>query len=485
MISLVKNELIKIFHKKAIYVLGIIILLFGMLNIVIVKFVDDIDSMMENDQYYELLEENLGYYDLKNSEEAKWYVQDKTDIDLYKAAKEYEKDSWQYIMFKEETYDYVYCMNEAEYITKDTEKYNDCKVKYEAVFENINNYDWKDYVLQDKAEAQEKLAQYEEQLKYELSDAERSAINKEIQKINYQIEGYDYRLKYETPYDNSNQSYLIETYVSSAQSYLNYNKDEDSYVSREELLAKRSVEESFYVSKYKLENNIKEESIFAANSSVIAEFSMPILFVIVGIVMIAGSIVSEEYNKGTIKQLLLRPYGRVKILLSKYIASIIIFLLFLLFYGIVSAVTYGIGSGFDTLLAPNIIYNFTTHSVVEMNLISCILSYVVALLPEYLLLLTIAFFISTAIGSTALSVTVTLLIYVFSSIINSLITSYNVTILKYFPTMCWDFTEYLFGGIPSFKYASFVPSVIVCCVSYIILMILTFVIFKKKNIKNQ
>ena len=39
--------------------------------------------------------------------------------------------------------------------------------------------------------------------------------------------------------------------------------------------------------------------------------------------MIAGTIVSEEFNKGTIKLLLVKPYTRNKILLSKFITTLI------------------------------------------------------------------------------------------------------------------------------------------------------------------
>ena len=39
--------------------------------------------------------------------------------------------------------------------------------------------------------------------------------------------------------------------------------------------------------------------------------------------MIAAAIVSEEFNKGTIKQLLVRPYSRTKILTSKIIVALI------------------------------------------------------------------------------------------------------------------------------------------------------------------
>ena len=485
MIRLVKNELIKIFHKKAIYVLGIIILLFGCLNVVIAKFVDSIDNLFENDQYYGLIEDSLGNYDLKNPEEAQWYIEDKTSVEVYKIAKEYDVDSWQYTMISNEGYEHILCMNRAEFITKNDEEYAQCKTDYEKFLEDIKSKDWKDYVIEEKKVVEQEIAMYKEQLQYLTDENDKSKIEKDIERLNYVVDGYNYRLKYDTPTNNSQQSLLIDAYVSSAHSYMDYNKDEESYIDRDELLAKRDAEQMFYVAKYKLENGIEAKSLFAANDSVITEFSVPILFVIVAIAMIAGSIVSDEYSKGTIKQLLLRPFSRSKILMSKYIACLIMFVLFLVFYGLVSALTYGLGAGFDTLFDPNVIYNFNTHTAVEMNLIVVIFYQLLALLPEYLIILTVAFFISTVVGSTALAVTVSMLMYVFSSVVNSLIMNFNVKILKYFPTMCWDFSEYLFGGIPSFKYASFWPSVVVCVLTFALLIFLTFVLFKKKNIKNQ
>jgi ABC-2 type transport system permease protein len=47
-----------------------------------------------------------------------------------------------------------------------------------------------------------------------------------------------------------------------------------------------------------------------------SEFNRSVIFVMICIIMVSSTIVSDEYN-GTIKQLLIKPYKRYEILLSK------------------------------------------------------------------------------------------------------------------------------------------------------------------------
>ena len=56
------------------------------------------------------------------------------------------------------------------------------------------------------------------------------------------------------------------------------------------------------------------------------------MFILIFSVIVAGTIVSNEFQKGTIKLLLTRPYSRNKILLSKYIVSIISILIFIILF---------------------------------------------------------------------------------------------------------------------------------------------------------
>ena len=76
----------------------------------------------------------------------------------------------------------------------------------------------------------------------------------------------------------------------------------------------------------------KMNNICNAVDIMIMEFSEVNIFIIICIIMVSGSIVSDEYNKGTIKYLLIKPYKRYKILLSKLFSSIIIFVLSILMY---------------------------------------------------------------------------------------------------------------------------------------------------------
>ena len=89
--------------------------------------------------------------------------------------------------------------------------------------------------------------------------------------------------------------------------------------------------EEFNISKYRIENekpDLKEDSVSGSLENLFAQLGL--LFIIIISIMITGTIISEEFNKGTIKLLLVRPYTRRKIMLSKIIAAIICIILAML-----------------------------------------------------------------------------------------------------------------------------------------------------------
>ena len=61
---------------------------------------------------------------------------------------------------------------------------------------------------------------------------------------------------------------------------------------------------------------------------------------------------------------------------------------------------------------------------------------------------------------------------------------FEIEILKYIVTLNWDWTVYLFGGTSPYKGVTFPFSVIICLIYFIVLLMLSFVVFKKRNIKN-
>lgn len=486
MINLVKNELIKIFHKKGIYVIAIITALFVGLTTFVTKLADSIGDYVLDDSYYSMLEENLKNYDLNNAEELNWYVSEKDQIDLYKVTKDYDSLSWQYYLIETNGYDYIDKMNRAQYILKDDTAYEEAKKELDIYLQSIKEHDWQYFVQKDKEESENKIKEYKSLLEDEtIDDSERQGIEKQIEVEQITLDGYNYRLDKNIPYGYDTASSLISEYVSAGTNYISLNKDEKTYISRGDLLDKREVEKTFYVAKYKLDNDLYNAPYFNASDVLYQNAATPILFIVVAIVMIAGTIVSEEFNKGTIKQLLLRPYTRVKVLLSKYIATLIVFGLFILFYEVISFLFYGLTMNFQSYTMPIVEYSFVTHEVIEINLFGGVLLNLLSVLPVYILILTLAFFLGTIFSSGGVAITISFLVYLFGDLINGLISLTDYKVLRLFPTMCWNFNHFLYGNLPIDEYVTFYPSLIVVIVTFVILFGGAFIIFTHKDIKNQ
>ena len=481
MINLIKNELIKVFSKKSIYILAIVTIIFMGLNVAIYKFSESGDL---NETLVSVVEENLHNYDMKDPEELLWYVEDLSNVEMNKLASKYEQGSWQKTMVFTKAYDYIYSMNEAKYIDKDDNAYNECKNSYDEFVSKINAGDWKVFVLYEKELYEKELAMNESLLSGELEDKERLRIEKSIEKLKYSIEGVNMRLERNIAPDVSFLSSQVDRYVSSASSFVDYDKNEKNYVSRSELVAKRDIESDMYEAKYMVEHEISSKNAFDASVLVCDEFSVAILFVIVAIIIVASTIMAEEYSKGTIKQLLIKPYSRGKILLSKYITCLMVFGIFVLFYFILSVVAYGFVGSYSDYLNPIVVYDFVSSSIKEYNLIAYCLLHLLALLPQYLIILSLSFFASTIVANTSVAMIISFISYFAGNIINVLIEANNIKYLAWFPTMCWDLTSYLFGGISSFQYSSLGLSITVSLIVLLVLIIISFGLFKKKDIKN-
>ena len=98
--------------------------------------------------------------------------------------------------------------------------------------------------------------------------------------------------------------------------------------------------------------------------------------------------------------------------------------------------------------------------------------------------MTIAFALSTIFTNSAFAIVIALLGYMSTSIINALATAYQIDILRYFITMNWNIDQYLFGALPPFEGMTATFSIILCIVYFLVLMIASILVFKKKNIKN-
>ena len=98
--------------------------------------------------------------------------------------------------------------------------------------------------------------------------------------------------------------------------------------------------------------------------------------------------------------------------------------------------------------------------------------------------MTLAFACSTIFTNTAVSIVIPLLGYMGAPLINQLALGFDIKQVLYFVTPNWDFTERLFGGLPTFEGLSIPFSIIICLVYFLIMVITMFTVFKKRNIKN-
>ena len=185
-----------------------------------------------------------------------------------------------------------------------------------------------------------------------------------------------------------------------------------------------------------------------------------------------------------IKLLLVRPYSRIKILAAKFITVMITVIFTMIITVVLQFIVGGIFFGFDSISIPAVVYNYTTGKIMEMSIAKYILIIGLGKLPIYILMATLAFALSTLFNNTAVAITITLMGYMASSIINQIASYYEVKWLKFFVTPNWDFTQFLYGKHPLMKGLNVPFSIAICLLYFIIMLIPTILVFKKRNIKN-
>lgn len=420
-----------------------------------------------SESYIKTLEEEIKTLNPENPADVQDYIIYKSDIDTYNLLKQYDKNSWQYEVILNTGAEYISELNYATYQEKNNEKVEELTNQYNSFVKALNSGDWREF-----AEEELNLAkQSREQLG-----------NSTDNMLDLQIETLQMRLDYNIEYGNNYKNQALSKYSESKLQVLDYEgKNNRTY---DEEVAYQEAKEDFEKSKYALENDKDIFNEANARGILLNTFSEYELFIIITVVLIAGAIVSEEFNKGTIKLLLVRPYSRAKILFAKYVVVLLTVVFIMVAILIMQFIIGGIFFGFDSLSIPAVEYNHNTNSIVETNVLVSVILTGLAKLPIYILIGTLAFALSTLFTNTAVAITVSLLGYMASSMVNQFAYYYNLEWLKYFVTPNWDFTQFLNGKLPLMEGLNIPFSIIICLIYFAIMMIPTFIVFKKKNIKN-
>lgn len=486
MSNLIKNELTKIFKKKGIYITLLVVLAFIILTNCIYKYFynDDVSSYYYSEDYIEYAKQDISKLDPNKPSDTAKYIELKTQIDIYDIIRKYDSKSWQREVGGNEIATYVNEKNTYLYgENKDEKKAHDVQNKIDETIKKLDENDWEYFATKELERAQENVKNIEEQQKNTDNKQQLEILEEDVKLAKIDLQVARYRVEKQIKYGNNYLNTALNEYQNESKNIEQMKKSEAemSYKIKKEY--RQSIENK-EISKYIIENNQDINKTDDIREILKDFFSQYGLFIIVMVVMIAGTIVSEEFSKGTIKLLLIKPYDRNKILLSKFITVFIMIAFSIIAVLGMELIVGGIIFGYDSLSVPVIQYDFNTNTLVSMNIFAYVAIKLLLQLPIIILLATLAFAFSTIFTNSAIAVALPLLGYMGSSVINLLIVQYNVKFMRFFVTPNWDFSEYLFGKLPMMEGLTANFSAIVCVVYFLVMIIPTFIIFKRKNIKN-
>lgn len=477
MINLIKNELIKLVHKKSLYILLALVFVLLFISITIEKILVN----EENFDYISFYQNNLNTYDLNKKEEIILYVEDLSQMQKYELLKNYDYYSAEYYYIENDIYNVINQMNYAKYVQKSDSEYINYENQYKAMKEKLNNFDWRMDLIKEKNAYLDELSNLRES---KVLNGTLTQVDQEIAVLELKVKALDYRLNLGIPYSYKEESNVVSDFLQFGTDYILMNKDESLIKDRNKLVEKRENEKKYKIIQYKLDNNlIYDEDKNNLINTIVFTCGNIDLVILLALFIISGSVIADEFNKGTIKQLLLKPFSRNKILASKIIASLLLFLAFVVVYFFINLILYSyLYNDFSVIFSGVVDYNFNTSKVIEMNfIVYCFLNFI-SLLPQYLLTFSVIILAGVLTTNTVATFSMGFGLYFLSGMLEIYITP---KIAAYLPLYCCNFVPYLFGGLPSNEYASFGQSFIICFITLTLLLLVSFIIFKSKDIKNQ
>ena len=479
--KLIKNELVKILAKKSTIVMAIIILVvvigFNVLNKKGAEISDSYSAY--SNSYVSYLEEELKSLDANDPADVNTYVKTKSELDVAKLGKEYTDISWQADVIQKFIAPVISEINNYKYLEKDEESLNKVQKEYDEMVKALDN-DWKYFANKD---LEEKNASIEELNKMLETDNENEDIKNQLQNLNFQKEVITLRLDKNIPYGSENyKSQAMQNYEMYMTNYNGYAQEKN--ITEDEKSEMNNYLQKANLYKYDIENNKEYQNPATVNYTLQNSIGTYIVIIVLVIVIVAGVMISEEFNKGTIKLLLVRPYSRTKILMSKLIAVFITMFITTLLIILLQLIIGGFVYGFSTYFMNVVQFDLTSSSIVTMNIFAYLGLIFVCKLPILILIGTLAFALSTLSLNSPLAIALPIFGYMGSEMINLIAVSYGWNWIKYFVTPNWDLSQYLFGGTPLFSNMSVEFSITICAIYFVIMLVCSIITFKKRNIKN-
>lgn len=365
------------------------------------------------------------------------------------------------------------------------------------------------YMIDDNGNFYEKIDYKKEQEIYkEKIDNCINCSDEIINEYYYNIEDNRIKEKYG---DNSWQVYVFENIIDyNDQEYLDrfMNDDWKSYVYEE--IEKSSDERYIEVLNYRLDNNIKYgydylnkaiDNYLNSNEIDINKYIMDTkyninktndlrgilinffneygIIIIIALLIICGGILSDEYNKGTIKQLLILPCSRINLLLSKYIAIIIMFIFIFIFVLLLQIIFGSILFGISSLKIPVVLFN---NGLKIYSIYKYILIIIICKIPMLILIPIVIITMNVLTNNTTVSVLSTLILYITSKILLFYTNIESIKFIKCLINVNWDLSTYFFNNPYNINLKI---SLCICFLYLLILAITSTIRFNKIDIKNS
>ena len=489
MINLLQTELKKIFKRKCIYIIWGLMLIFCLINNILYKTDYDKNGNYKYPEQENLKEEQtrlkdeLSKYNKDIDTEVTMYITIKTKLDILTLKQKFLWNSWQYRKINTYLYDIIYQINYQQCIEKNEDKITKLKEEYNLILNKLNNDEYQ-YFL--NIEIQKNI-NIQNDLKDKYTKANdkknRQDLKNQLDEIKFNLKILNYRINNDIKEDNSYLNLALESYQENYKTVEYYNKLGNKKNYQERLIYQEAVSKT-KISKYIIENhqNINQQNNLNYQLRTIIEDYE--IFIIMLILIICSILICDEFKDGTIKLLLIKPYSRGKILLSKYFTALIVIFISILILIIMQLLIGGIIFGYDSLACPVIIYDFNQSNLVEYQVFQYMMIRIIAKVPFLLMLISISILLGVIFNNTIISITMPLMVYMFTPTTIYFITQYKLMFMKYLVNVNWNLEEYLFGNLPDIPFINFQFSIMLLLIYFIVIWILTFIIFQKKNIKN-
>ena len=235
------------------------------------------------------------------------------------------------------------------------------------------------------------------------------------------------------------------------------------------------INEEILMTEYRIANDLP--TVDATTFHQVVDLLLSFILTVVGIftMVIAASIVSNEFGTGTIKMLLTRPVARWKILLSKLVASLL--------YGValfaVSVVVALIGSFilFNTgeAITLSVVNGQVVEQIVETHFVQNILLNAASIFMTTIF----AFMLGTIFGSSTLAVSLSLVILLMGSAITMFIARYDFAKCIWFAN---DLTQFQPGMMAIIPDLTLNFAIVVNIVYAIIFLAVSFTYFIRRDV---